>query len=74
MLVALPPEFWPAPAVEPSGRIEQSLQLARRLRPKSIAVSKRGPEAKKPKGYVDGVTARAHLATARAMAETKLTR
>lgn len=73
MLVALPPEHWSAPDIETSGLVERMLQLAKRIRPKSIATSKRGPKPKKPKGYVDGATARAHVATARVIAKAKLT-
>ena len=74
MMIALPPQHWTPPDDTSCGLAHQLLQLARRIRPKSIAVSKRAPKAKKPKGYVDGATARAHVATARIMAKAKLTR
>ena len=73
LAIALPPEHWPAPSGGGmAGLIERLLQLARRIDPKRVATSKRGPKPKTPKGYVDGKTARAHLATARVMAKTKL--
>ena len=73
LAIALPPEHWHA-TIEggTSGLIERLLQLARLVDPKRVAASKRGPKAKAPKGYVDGKTARAHLATARVMAKAKL--
>ena len=74
MMIAVPPEYWPTSDVATAGLIEDLLHLARRITPKSVAVSKRGPKAKKPKGYVSGSTARAHVATARVMAKAKLTR
>lgn len=74
MMIALPPEHWAEPGRTASSLADRLLQLARRIRPKSIATSKRAAKAKKPKGYVDGATARAHVATARVMAKAKLTR
>ena len=74
LAIALPTEHWPAPSqASISGLIERLLQLARRIDPKRVAASRRGPKVKVPKGYVDGQTARAHLATARVMVKAKLT-
>ena len=74
LCIALPPEHWTGPVEGGmAGLIERLLQLARRIDPKRVAASKRAPKAKVPKGYVDGQTARAHLATARVMAKAKLT-
>lgn len=73
LLIALPPEHWPAPGENGiTGLIERLLQLARHIDPKRVAASKRGPKTKVPKGYVDGKTARTHLATARIIAKAKL--
>ncbi len=73
LLIAVPPEHWPG-TVEGglAGLVERLLQLARHVDPKRVAASKRGPKPKVPKGYVDGKTARAHVATARVMAKAKL--
>lgn len=73
LLIALPPEHWPGPVEGGmAGLVERLLQLARHIDPKRVAASKRGPKTKAPKGYVDAKTARAHVATARVMANTKL--
>ena len=73
LLIALPPEHWPGPVEGGlAGLVERLLQLARRIDPKRVAASKRGPKHKVPKAYVDGKTARAHVATARVMAKAKL--
>ncbi len=74
MMIALPSEHWTASENATFGLADRLLQLARRIRPKSIAVSKRAPKAKKPKGYVEAVTARAHVATTHVMAKAKLAR
>ncbi len=74
MMIALPSEHWTASETATSGLADRLLHLARQIRPKSIAVTKRAPKAKKPKGYVEAATARAHVATARVMAKAKLAR
>ena len=72
LLIAVPPDAWPSRhKADPAGLAEQLLALARRINPRSVAISKRGPKPKTPKGYVDGKTARAHVATARVLAQTK---
>jgi len=40
---------------------------------RQVATSKSKLKAKTPKGYVDGRTARAHVATARVLAQAKIT-
>ncbi len=71
MLIVLPPEHWTVwRHAEPAAVAERLLQLARQIDPKRVATSKRKPKATQPKGYVDGKTARAHIATARVLAQT----
>ena len=73
LAIALPSEYWPATVeTTTSGLVQRLLQLARRVDPRRVAAAKRGPKTKVSKGYVDGKTARAHLATARVMAKAKL--
>ncbi len=70
LLIAVPPEHWPSPQqADPVGLAERLLTLARRINPRQVAISKRKPKPKTPKGYVDGKTARAHVATARILAQ-----
>jgi len=74
LLIALPPEHWPRwNEADPAGLAQHLLRLARNINPRQVATSKRGPKTAKPKGYVDGKTARAHVATARLLAKAKTT-
>jgi hypothetical protein len=71
MLMVLPPEHWTVwHHAEPAAVAERLLQLARQIDPKRVATSKRKPKGRQPKAYVDGKTARAHIATARLLAQT----
>jgi IS4 transposase len=70
MLIVLPPEHWTVwRHAEPAAVAKRLLQLARQIDPKRVATSKRKPKCRQPKGYVDGKTARAHVATARVLAQ-----
>lgn len=70
LMTALPPEHWPSwQQADPVCLAERLLTLARRINPCQVATSKRKPKPKTPKGYVDGKTARAHVATARILAQ-----
>ena len=72
MLIALPSEYWPsAQDSSPRELAQRLLRLARRILPRQVATSKRGPKIDKPKGYVDRATARAHVSTARVLAEAR---
>lgn len=71
MLIALPPEQWRSYDGDPTGLADRLLQLARNINPSQVVTSKRGPKVAKPKGYVDGATARAHVATARVLAQAR---
>ena len=72
MMIAVPPECWPPwHSAEPSHLAERLLHLARNINPRQVATSKRKLKLTKPKGYVDGATARAHVATARILAQAK---
>ena len=74
LLIALPPEHWPRwNRADPAGLAQYLLRLARSINPQQVATSKRGPKIAKPKSYVDGKTARAHVATARMLAKAKAT-
>ena len=71
MLIALPPEQWPSYDGAPTALADRLLQLARNIDPRQVAISKRGPKAAMPKGYVDGAVARAHVSTARVLATAR---
>ena len=72
LLIAVPPERWPPwHEADPSRLIERLLCLARHIEPRQVATSKRKPKPKTPQGYVDGKTARAHVATARVLAQAR---
>ena len=72
LLIAVPPECWPPwHSADPGHLAKQLLYLARNINPRQVATSKRKPKLTKPKGYVDGKTARAHVATARVLAQAK---
>jgi IS4 transposase len=74
LLIALPPEHWPCwNGADPAGLAQHLLRLARTINPRQVATSKRVPKIAKPKGYVDGKTARTHVATARLLASGKTT-
>lgn len=75
MLIAAPAECWCglAAQAEPS-LAERLLRLARRILPKQVATSKRGPKLDKPKGYVDASIARSHVSTARVLAQARRAR
>jgi hypothetical protein len=75
MLIALPSAHWPSAKDDsPQELARRLLHLARRIPPRQVASNKRGPNFDKPKGYVDGATARAHVSTARVLAKARATR
>ncbi len=70
MLIAIPPEHWtPWQQADPGAVAERLVQLARRIDPKQLATNKRNPKRAQPKAYVDGKIIRAHVATARVLAQ-----
>jgi len=71
MLIALPPEQWRSYDGDPTGLAERLLQLARNIDPRQVATSKRGPKIAAPKEYVDSAVARAHVSTARVLAQAR---
>jgi len=73
MLIALPPEQWRSYDGDPTGLAERLLRLARNIDPRQVATSKRGPKVAKPKEYVDGAVARAHVSNARVLAQARTT-
>jgi hypothetical protein len=75
MLVALPAERWPAyDDAAPATVAERLTRLARNVVPRQVAASPRGPKPATKKGYVDAAVARAHVATARVLAQAKAQR
>lgn len=72
MLIAVPAEHWPSAAGQTAQSLaERLLRLARRILPKQVATSKRGSKIDKPKDYVDGSIARAHVSTARVLKQAR---
>ena len=72
LLIAVPPECWPpSHNADPERLAERLLQLAQRIDPHQVATSKRKPKLATSKGYVDGRTARAHVATERVLAQAR---
>jgi IS4 transposase len=74
LLIAVPPERWPPwHSADPSRLAERLLCLARHIAPRQVATSNRKPKPKPktPHGYVDAKTARAHVATARVLAQAR---
>jgi len=72
LLIVVPPECWPPwHGADPGHLAKRLLHLARNINPRQVATSKRKPKLTKPKDYVDGKTARAHIATARVLAQAK---
>jgi len=68
LLIAVPPAHWPDSGPQDTDQVVQRLlALARRILPRQVATSKRGPKIEKPKGWVDGRKARAHVSTARVL-------
>ena len=45
--------------------------IGAQIDPKRVATSKRKPKQAQPKGYVNGKTARAHVSTARVLAQAR---
>jgi len=75
MLIALPAEQWPSHHdADPAALAERLTRLARNIVPRQVAASPRGPKPATKKGFVDGAVARAHVATARVLAQTKAKR
>ncbi len=75
MMIAVPSECWPPwQGTEPGHLAERLLHLARNINPRQVATSKRTTKPKTSIGYVDGKTARAHVATARILAQAKAER
>ena len=72
MLIAVPAEHWPSAAGQTVQSLaERLLRLARRILPRQVATSKRGPKIDKPKGYVHASIARSHDPTARVLKQAR---
>jgi IS4 transposase len=75
MLIALPASMWSSWShADPGTTAQRLLELARGIDPKQLTTNKRGPKIAKPKGYVDGTTARAHVSTARVLKQAESAR
>jgi hypothetical protein len=73
MLIALPGGHWSVWRQASPGTVaERLMALARHINPKRVATSKRKPKPLQRKGYVDGKTARSHIATARVLAKARI--
>jgi hypothetical protein len=73
MLIALPAEHWSVwRQANPVTVAERLMELACHINPKRVATSKRKPKPVQRKGYVDGKTARSHVATARVLAQARI--
>ena len=68
--IALPAENFPLEKTS-QGLAERLLALARLIKPKSVAKSPRGPKVAKPKEWLEGKAARAHVSTARVLKAAK---
>jgi len=73
MQIALPPELLSIP-VAAGGLAQHLLSLARNIRPKSVAKSKRGPKVSKPKEWLEGKAVHAHVSTDRVLKAAKVKR
>lgn len=66
LLIAVPSAHWSNWAPQDTNQVvPRLLALARRIIPRQVATSKRGPKIEKPKGWVEAAKARAHVSTAR---------
>src|SRR5919107_44182 len=75
MLIALPAERWSSYGdADPAALAQRLTRLARNIVPRQVASSPRGPKTATRKGYVDAEVARAHVATARVLAQAKASR
>ena len=75
MLIALPAEQWLSyDDADPAVLVDRLTRLARNIVPRQVASSPRAPKAATRKGYVDAAVARAHVATARILAQAKAKR
>lgn len=67
VLRLLPAEHLPCADDDPRAFVGHLLLLAKRMCPRQLATSKRGPKAIQAKGYVHGSIARSHVSTARVL-------
>jgi len=74
MLIALPAERWSSGDAGPAAVAAHLTRLARNVVPRQVAASPRGPKPASKKGYVDAAVARAHVATARVLAQAEAKR
>jgi IS4 transposase len=74
MLIALPAERWPSGDAGPAAVAAHLTRLARNVVPRQVAATPRGPKRAAKRGYVDAAVARAHVATARVLAQAEAKR
>ena len=75
MLIALPAEQWSSyDKAEPAAVAAHLTRLARNVVPRQVVASPRGPKLAAKKDYGDAAVARAHVATARVLAQAKANR
>lgn len=70
MQIALPSEHLPV-HTPPEGLAQRLLALARNIQPRQVAKSKRGPKVAKPKEWLEGKAANAHVSTDRVLKAAK---
>lgn len=73
MQIALPPEHLPFNTPS-AGLAQRLLALARNIQPRQVAKSKRGPKVPKPKEWLEGKAAHAHVSTDRVLKAAKTQR
>ena len=73
MQIALPPELLSIP-IPAAGLAAYLLALAKNVLPKAVAKSKRGPKVPKPKEWLEGKAANAHVSTDRVLKAAKTKR
>jgi IS4 transposase len=74
LCIAVPPKHWASwGEANPTPLAERLMRLARRITPRQVATSKRGPKRDKTKGYVEAALVRAHIATGRVLAQARAT-
>jgi hypothetical protein len=74
MRIALPDEQWLPGDADPAAVAALLLRIAHNVVPRQITASPRKPKPAAKKGYVDAAVARAHVATARVLAQARAQR
>jgi len=73
MMIALPPESWRTSTASSSQLTRRLKELARRVEPRTLRKHPREPKPKPRPGYAPASAARRHVATARVLAQGRIT-